>query len=65
MHVPLLGQIPLVQSICESGDAGKPVALDEHTLTGQAFAALASDLVEQVAKRNAGMAPTEIVRMER
>ena len=27
--VPLLGQIPIVQSICESGDAGHPVALDD------------------------------------
>jgi ATP-binding protein involved in chromosome partitioning len=64
MNVPLLGQIPLVQSICESGDAGKPVALNENTITGQAFAALANDLVEQVAKRNAEMAPTEIVKMK-
>ena len=30
MNVPLLGQIPIVQSICEGGDNGTPVALDEE-----------------------------------
>ena len=33
MNVPLLGQIPIVQSICEGGDNGTPVALDEDTVT--------------------------------
>jgi ATP-binding protein involved in chromosome partitioning len=46
MHVPLLGQIPLVQSIREGGDDGKPVALDELSLTGQAFLRLAARVVE-------------------
>ena len=62
MHVPLLGQIPIVQSICESGDRGTPVALDEGTATGQAFLQLAAAMVRQVDKRNAEQAPTEIVR---
>ena len=39
--IPLLGQIPLVQSICNGGDAGMPVALYPGTLTGQAFQQLA------------------------
>jgi len=41
LNVPLLGQIPLVQSICNGGDAGMPVALYPNTITGQAFMALA------------------------
>ena len=45
MNVPLLGQIPLVQSICESGDAGEPVALDSNTMTGQAFLQFATAVV--------------------
>lgn len=40
MNVPLLGQIPIVQSICESGDKGTPVALDENTVTGRCFPAI-------------------------
>ncbi|MCL1938711.1 MAG: Mrp/NBP35 family ATP-binding protein [Candidatus Azobacteroides sp.] len=45
LHIPFLGQIPIVQSICEGGDHGKPVALDESTLTGLAFHQLAQKLV--------------------
>ena len=45
MGVPLLGQIPIVQSIRECGDNGRPVALDADSISGQAFARLASRVV--------------------
>ena len=61
MHIPLLGEIPLVQSICEHGDKGAPVALDENSVTGRAFLQLAEAVVQQVEKRNAEQAPTQIV----
>ena len=63
LGVPLLGQIPLVQSICESGDAGEPAALDENSVTGQAFRQLAERVVERVAYREAHMAPTQKVEI--
>ena len=63
MNVPLLGQIPIVQSICEGGDNGTPVALDEDTVTGRAFLSLAASVVRQVDRRNVEMAPTKIVEM--
>ena len=54
LGLPLLGQIPLVQSICESGDAGQPVAADGTTITGQAFRQLAQTVIDRVASlRNA------------
>lgn len=65
LGVPLLGQIPLVQSICESGDAGAPVALDEQTVTGRAFLQLAAAVVRQVDKRNMEMPPTHIVEVKK
>lgn len=37
----LLGQIPLVQSVCESGDAGAPIATQDNSIMGMAFAELA------------------------
>ena len=37
MNVPLLGQIPIVQSICENGDKGTPAALDENDYHGTCF----------------------------
>lgn len=46
--VPLLGQIPVVQGICDGGDAGKPVALEPDSVTGAAFAALAEATVRAV-----------------
>ena len=65
MNVPLLWQIPIVQSICESGDNCTPVALDENTVTGRAFLQLAAAVVRQVDKRNVEMAPTEVVKMNK
>lgn len=65
MKVPLIGQIPIVQSICEGGDDGKPVALNEDSVTGQAFIQLAEELVRQTEKRNAEQAPTRIVEVHK
>ena len=62
LNVPLLGQIPIVQSICENGDKGTPVALDENSVTGQAFLELARNVVAQTEKRNAELDPTQIVK---
>jgi ATP-binding protein involved in chromosome partitioning len=59
--VPLLAQIPMVQSVCESGDAGEPAALDPSTPVGNAFLQLAARVVTQTDKRNAELAKTEIV----
>lgn len=65
LGVPLLGQIPIVQSICEGGDSGVPVALDPDTMTGAAFRTLAQRTVEEVARRNATQAPTERVQVKK
>lgn len=48
--VELLAQIPLVQSICESGDAGAPISFDRYSITGQAFANLAKRIAEILEK---------------
>ena len=63
LNVPLLGQIPIVQSICEGCDAGKPVALNPNTITGQAFQALAENVVAQIEYRNSHLAPTQRVEV--
>ncbi len=65
MNVPLLGQIPIVQSICENGDKGTPAALNPDTITGQAFRALAENVVEQTERRNVELAPTHIVELKK
>ena len=65
MNVPLLGQIPIVQSICEGGDNGTPVVLDGDSVTGRAFLSLDASVVRQVDRRNVEMAPTQIVEMHK
>jgi len=64
MKVPLLGQIPLVQGICESGDNGHPVALDDSP-SGDAFMMLADQVVEKVDKRIAEFRPTVKVEINK
>jgi ATP-binding protein involved in chromosome partitioning len=62
--VILLGQIPIVQSIREGGDSGKPAALDPTSLTGKAFYELAQNTAQQIAIRNANLEPTKIVEIK-
>jgi len=62
--VPLLGQIPLIQSIRESGDEGKPVVINQDELTANAFQQLAESVAQQVAIRNASMAETKKVEIK-
>ncbi len=61
MNIPFLGQIPLVQSICEGGDSGKPTVLEESSPAGVAFLHLAGCVAQQIAIRNANAAPTKPV----
>lgn len=61
MGTPLLAQIPLVQSICESGDDGEPAATKTDTATGQAFIGFAQAVVTVTNRRNKEQAPTKIV----
>lgn len=52
LGVPLLGEIPLVQSICESGDAGRPAVLQETTPQAIAFMDMAAKVAQQLAIQN-------------
>ncbi len=65
MNVTLLGQIPVVQSICQNGDEGEPAATHPETITGKAFMQLAARVVTETEKRNAQRPPTAIVEMKK
>ena len=65
MNTPLLAQIPIVQSICESGDNGVPAACNIETITAQAFLNLAQAVVTVVNKRNREQEPTKIVGVKK
>ncbi len=64
MGVPLLAQIPLVQGICDSGDAGRPAATDADSVTGQAFLNLAQAVVTRVNRRNKELPKTKIIKVK-
>ena len=63
LGVAFLGEIPLVQSICESGDKGTPTALQEGTPQAEAFTQLAKEVVKQVVARNENLPPSEAIRI--
>ena len=63
-QVPLLGQIPLVQTIRENGDLGTPAILQEGTPAASVFGQLAEELARQVSIRNAIAPRTQVVQMQ-
>ncbi|WP_435413861.1 Mrp/NBP35 family ATP-binding protein [Polaribacter aestuariivivens] len=63
INTQFLGEIPLVQSIRESGDVGHPVALQEGTILEDAFNKITKEMVAQLLKRNENLPPTEVVRI--
>jgi len=63
--VPLLGQIPLVQSIREAGDEGQPVVISGDPIAADAFRSAAEALAQQVAIRNASLDQTKRVEIQR
>ncbi|MCK7589145.1 Mrp/NBP35 family ATP-binding protein [Subsaxibacter sp. CAU 1640] len=63
LNVPFLGEIPLVQSIREAGDVGRPAALQTATTLEQAFEKLTQNVVTQVVKRNDDLPPTEAIKI--
>lgn len=63
-NLPLLQQIPIVQSIRENGDNGTPSALDQDSIIGQAFYELAQNTIVEVKKRNAELGPTAKVEID-
>ena len=63
LDVPFLGEIPLVQSIREAGDVGRPAALQTATTLELAFEKLTQSVVQEVVKRNENLPPTEAIKI--
>jgi ATP-binding protein involved in chromosome partitioning len=63
LKVPLLGEIPLVQSIREAGDYGRPVALQTATPLETAFENIARNIVQEVVNRNENLPPSEAIKI--
>lgn len=63
MGIALLGQVPIVQGIRESGDSGMPVALSAGNPSGEAFRLLSQAVENAVIARNSELKPTQKVEI--
>jgi ATP-binding protein involved in chromosome partitioning len=63
LEIEFLGEIPLVQSIRESGDIGRPAALQSGTPAAEAFVNMTRAVVQQTVRRNEDLPPTEAVKI--
>lgn len=63
LQVPFLGQLPLVQSIREAGDVGRPAAMQTATPLEKAFEELTKNVVQEVVRRNDDLPPTEAIKI--
>jgi ATP-binding protein involved in chromosome partitioning len=63
VQVPFLGEIPLVQSIREAGDVGRPAVLQTEGPAREAFVRIARETVDSLAHRVEDLPPTEAVRI--
>ena len=63
LQVPFLGEVPLVQSIREAGDVGRPAALQTATITENAFEEITRSVVEETVRRNENLPATEAIKI--
>lgn len=63
LNVPFLGEIPIVQSIREAGDFGRPAAMQTETSIESAFNTITQEVVQEVVKRNKNLPPTEAIKI--
>ena len=63
LQVPFLGEVPLVQSIREAGDYGRPAALQTDSTLEKVFEEIARNVVQETVSRNENLAPTEAIKI--
>lgn len=63
LGIPVLGEIPLIQSIREAGDAGRPAALQEGSNIEEIYIKTAQNMIESLVERNKFLPPTEAVKI--
>lgn len=63
LKVPFLGEIPLVQSVREAGDIGRPAAMQTATAVERAFEEITKNVVREVVGRNDSLPPTEAIKI--
>ena len=63
LNIPFLGEIPLVQSVREAGDLGRPAALQVATPIEDAFNKITQNVAQEVVRRNTALPPTDAIKI--
>lgn len=63
LDIPFLGELPLVQSIREAGDVGRPAALQTDNKVVQSYRKLTQEMVSELVKRNQNLPPTDAIKI--
>lgn len=63
LNVPFLGEVPLVQSIREAGDYGRPAALQTASVIETVFEEITRNVVQETVNRNNDLPPTEAIKI--
>jgi ATP-binding protein involved in chromosome partitioning len=63
LDIPFLGELPLIQSIREAGDAGRPAAMQEGTDIEKAFIEITKKVVSETVRRNDALPPTQAIKI--
>jgi len=63
LNVPFLGEVPLIQSIREAGDFGRPAAMQENSIIENVFIEITKNVVQETVNRNQNLAPTEAIKI--
>lgn len=63
LEVPFLGEVPIVQSIREAGDYGRPAAMQTGSIIETVFEEITRKVVQEVVSRNENLPATEAVKI--
>tara|TARA_B100000768_G_scaffold75446_1_gene72133 strand:- start:5016 stop:6149 length:1134 start_codon:yes stop_codon:yes gene_type:complete len=63
LHVPFLGEIPLIQSVREAGDFGRPAAMQTATIVQESFNKITQNIAQEVVRRNSDLPPTDAIKI--
>jgi ATP-binding protein involved in chromosome partitioning len=63
LNVPFIGEVPIVQSIREAGDYGRPAALQTGSVIEKVFEEITRKVVQEVVSRNKNLPATEAVKI--
>jgi ATP-binding protein involved in chromosome partitioning len=63
LNVPFIGEVPIVQSIREAGDIGRPAAMQTGSVIESVFENITRNVVEQTVKRNDSLPATEAIKI--